>query len=292
MFFSFRFHRLGRYIALDTALLLATLCLLHFGKDVFSTAADPPEGVFLPVLMYHSVTNLPETSFCVTPDTLQQDLQYLQENGYETVSAEMLVKYTQGEDTLPEKPILLTFDDGLYNNLSLVLPLLESFQMCAIVSLVGAFTDVYAPDAPHNDNYSYLTWTDAAICLESDRIEFGSHTYDLHSDQSGERQGCSIRSGESEEDYHNMLYSDLSLLQNRFQEQLQMTPIVFAYPYGFVSPESVPVLRELGFQMTLTCLEQPNYITQDPACLYGIGRYNRYGNCDTETFMTQILSES
>ena len=95
----------------------------------------------------------------------------------------------------------------------------------------------------------------------------------------------------TEEAYHEALYTDLSMLQTEFQENLHIQPTVFAYPYGFVCPESKPVLEELGFQITLTCLEKPNFITRNPACLYGINRYNRFGNCSTAEIMRQILPD-
>ncbi|MCD8220549.1 MAG: hypothetical protein LUC50_09665 [Ruminococcus sp.] len=106
------------------------------------------------------------------------------------------------------------------------------------------------------------------------------------------RQGCAKIEGKSEESYHDLLAADLVLLQTRFSEELQIQPIVFAYPYGFVSEESKPVLLEADFQITLTSLEQPNFITRDPSCLYGLGKYNRPGGVDTETYMAYALAAS
>ena len=64
--------------------------------------------------------------------------------------------------------------------------------------------------------------------------------------------------------------------------------VVFTYPFGAVSRESLPVIRENGFLMTLTCREKENYITRDPDCLYGIGRFNRSGLTSTEEYMRKI----
>ncbi|MCD7891946.1 MAG: hypothetical protein LUG26_09530 [Ruminococcus sp.] len=66
-------------------------------------------------------------------------------------------------------------------------------------------------------------------------------------------------------------------------------PFVFAYPYGIVSRESLPVLRENGFLITLTCREIPNYITHDADCLFGLGRYNRSSLYSTEEYMQKLL---
>ena len=71
-------------------------------------------------------------------------------------------------------------------------------------------------------------------------------------------------------------------------EHTGMMPFVFAYPFGSVSPSALPVLREEGIIMTLTCREQVNTLTRDPGCLSGIGRFNRSGLLPTEGFMSKI----
>ncbi|MFR2443891.1 MAG: polysaccharide deacetylase family protein [Ruminococcus sp.] len=287
MYHSWNVRRFLRYVIFDLVLIFSAIWLTRAGKHHFAAVEQHQNGVFLPVLMYHSVAELTETQFCVTPQTIESDLRYLKEHGYEAVSAEALVEYTNGTGSLPLHPVLITLDDGFYNNSSLVLPLLEKYDMCAVISVVGVFTDVYAPDAPHQDDYSYLTWDDMREMCCSPRIEFGNHTYQLHSHR--KRQGCAKLSWESEEEYRQTLSEDLNLLQTRFQEELHLQPIVFAYPYGFLCEESRPVLQEAGFLITLNCLEQPNFITRDPACLYGLNRYNREGGISTETYMARLL---
>ena len=288
MYHSWNIRKLLRYLAFDLALILAAICFTHFGKQHFA-AVNMTHTVPLPILMYHSVTELPERDFCVTPDTLEQDFQYLRSNGYEAVSAEDLIAYTNGKGDLPQKPVMITFDDGFYNNMSAALPLLEKYDMCAVISIVGMFADVIAPDSPHQEAYSYLTWEDLRQLQQSDRIELGSHTYNRHSNDT-QRRGCAKNTWESEELYHETFQKDIDTLQTRFQEELQQVPYIFAYPYGFVCPESKSVLRDAGFLLTLTCLEETNQITRDPDCLYGLSRYNRPGNLSTEAFMHRALS--
>lgn len=285
MYHSCHIRRFLRYVIFDLLLILGALLLTHAGKRYFAVSGAP-EGIDLPILMYHSVAALPEGDYCITPETFASDLRYLRDAGYTTVLPEDLIAYTNGTGELPSHPVMLTFDDGFYNNYSVVLPLLEEYDMCAVISVVGIFTDVYAPDAPHQDTYSYLTWSDLQALLDSGRICLGSHTYQMHSNR--ERQGCAILPGETEETYHTLLYQDIAFLQTRFRQELDYQPIVFAYPYGFLCDESKPVLRECGFAVTMNCLEQTNCITRDPDCLYGLNRFNRYGNCDTETFMTRL----
>lgn len=278
--------RFFRLLVLDAAAVVLMMVFSHIGKLVFS-AEVPQDGVFLPVVMYHSVTPDIQSAYQVTAEQLEADLAYLTAHGYETVSVSELLAYTSGTGTLPPHPVMLTFDDGFYNNLSLVLPLLEKYDMCAVVSVVGTYTDVNAVNDPHSDAYSYLTWEDINALLDSGRVEIGSHTYDLHSMES--RAGCSIRYGEDPQAYTELLTKDLEELQSRMQAETKTCPIVFTYPYGYICKESIPVLRELGFLCTFTCYERPNYITRDPECLFGLDRYNRSGEVGTEEFFEKIL---
>lgn len=271
-----------------------SLCAVFFfiGKSLFSSSADidSENSVFMPVIMYHSVYSGNPEEYIVTPVQLENDLSWLAENGCNSVTAQQLTDYVNGIGELPEKPVLITLDDGCYNNLSDVLPLLEKYNMHAIVSVVGQYTDVTAENDPHIPAYSYLTWKDIKHLTESGHVEIGNHTYNMHSFK-GTRQGCSKNAGETEEQYRALLMEDLSRMQNEIHRHTGTLPIVFAYPFGFRSPESTPVIRELGFTITLTCTEKPNYISRDPNCLYGLNRYNRSGFYSTGEFMDRIFKE-
>lgn len=284
--------RLGIMLAMD--MLIFALCVLFFfiGKMMFFSSADDADeaAVFLPVIMYHSVFDGTPQDYIITPEQAESDLRWLSSHGYETVSARQLCDYTNGIGELPEKPVMITLDDGFYNNLSVYLPLLEKYDMCAVVSVVGTYTDNSAPADPHVDAYSYLTWEDIRRLSESGRVEIGCHTYDMHSLDNG-RCGCKMNAGESVEEYCRSFSEDTGLLRTELSVNCGIMPTVFAYPFGAVCRESLPVLRDSGIKITLTCYERPNYITRDPECLYGIFRYNRSGLVSTEEFMQRIMKE-
>ncbi|MGN0579790.1 MAG: polysaccharide deacetylase family protein [Ruminococcus sp.] len=281
--------RFFRLLLLDAVIL--GICLIFFciGKAIVFSAEDE-ERIFMPAIMYHSVCESSPQKYLVTPKQLESDLNYLKTNGYTAVTAEQLINFTQNKGELPENPVLLTFDDGFYNNLSILLPLLEKYDMHAIVSVVGSYIDYNAAADPHVDRYSYLTWEDIDSLIKSGRVEIGNHTYNMHS-SSGGRKGCSKMNGESTEEYCDILNRDINLLQAEIHDHDDIIPTVFAYPFGYISPEALPVLKESGFFMTLTCYERPNYITRNPECLYGIDRYNRSGLLTTEEFMRKALAE-
>ncbi len=292
--------RFLRLLVIDFVILLCIRLLLFAGgclpagapspagaeREAARASAPSPAAVRLPVLMYHSVRRGPESDYAVTPDTLEEDFRYLKSLNWEAVSPEQLIRFVREGIPLPEKPVLLTFDDGFYNNLSYVLPLLETYDLCATVNVVGMFTTELAEADSHQPAYSYLTAEDLCRLQKSGRISFGNHTDRMHSRT--DRKGCMRMPGETERDYHAVLYADLAAVQAFFDRTLHETPVVFAYPYGFYSPESEPVLKQLGFAVTLSCTEGINRLTDDPDCLYRLCRYNRAGNLGTEAFFARI----
>ncbi len=266
------------------------LCIAFFfmGKKLFSIAYPEEKPVKLPVIMYHSIYTDSPSEYAVTPQQLENDMKWLHDNGYKTVSAQNLCDYVFNNGSLPEKCVMITLDDGYYNNMQ-ILPLLEKYDMCAVISIVGKYTDEYAENDPHNLNYSYLTWKDVNDLLDSGRVEIGNHTYDMHSLYNG-RKGCAKNASESENNYVSAISADISLMQEKIRENTGISPFIFTYPFGAVSPESRSVLRENGFLITFTCRELPNYITRDPKSLLGTGRFNRSGVYSTEEFMEKYIA--
>ncbi|WP_040196053.1 polysaccharide deacetylase family protein [Candidatus Soleaferrea massiliensis] len=250
------------------------------------------QGIFLPIVMYHSVVEDAGKAcdYIITADTLESDLRYLKQNGYTPVLSKDLIGYVKDGTPLPEKPVMITFDDGCYNNLSYVLPLLKQYEMKAVVSVVGAYSDRAVEENDPNPLYAYLTWADIRALHESGCVEIGNHTYDMH-EENGARRGCTIKAGESEADYQSALREDLGGLQKKLQDECGVKPVLFAYPYGFISDESRPVMEQLGFQVTLSCYDKKNYITRQKECLFGLNRLNRPSGISTESFMERLLSE-
>ncbi|MBQ7132002.1 MAG: polysaccharide deacetylase family protein [Oscillospiraceae bacterium] len=277
------------HLLIIDAVVVAILALFVNTSGCFDTSGADSGNISLNIIMYHSVSNEASVGeYIVSTQAFEQDLQWLRENGYESVLPSELVSYVRGQKELAPKLVMLTFDDGCYNNLSDALPLLEKYDYSAVVSVVGEYTDINAKKDPHVSAYSYLTWGDINNLIDSQKIEIGNHTYSLH--KNGERLGAKKMYYETESQYSQMLYADVSKLQNRIYENTGLLPICFAYPYGAVSAESIPVMKELGFLVTLGCEEKCNTIRiGNSDDLYSLGRYNRSGMISTERFMQKVF---
>ncbi|MEG1608999.1 MAG: hypothetical protein RR348_03950, partial [Clostridia bacterium] len=97
--------------------------------DAISVAkrSSGKDGVCLPIIMYHSINNR-QSRYVLSESAFQSDLNYLKSNGYHTITISDLLNFqNNAQATLPTRPIILSFDDGFYNNFSVVMPLLKSF---------------------------------------------------------------------------------------------------------------------------------------------------------------------
>lgn len=104
----------------------------------FANASQTNEknGIRLPIIMYHSILKSKTNTFIVSPEQLENDFKYIKEHGYTTITMTNLIEYVYNDLSLPEKPIIITFDDGYYNNFTYLAPLLRKYDMKAVVSIV------------------------------------------------------------------------------------------------------------------------------------------------------------
>lgn len=237
-----------------------------------------PEPIDIPVLMYHSINSRESKTgdYVITPSAFRKDLEWLRDNGYQTVVVQDLLNYVEAGEPLPEKPVMLTFDDGYYNNYLNAFPILKEMGMKAVVSIIVSQTDKYSELDENRENYSNLTWEQIREMMESGLIEFQNHSYDLHQNgKKAARKGIGKKPGESTEAYQAAIQADVEKGQQRFVEMTGYAPTAFTYPFGTVSEDSYAVLDELGFRATLDAQGKLFRLTADPACLRRIPRFNR-----------------
>ncbi len=256
------------------------------------SAAFAGESVKLPIIMYHSVLKdqAQAGKYVISPSALEADLNYLESHGYETVTVADLVRYVDELGELPEKPVMITFDDGHYNNYLYAYPLLKKHGMRAVISVIGKETEQYTESGQENAYWSYLT-LDRLREISTDGVfEIQNHSYDLHENDA--RKGALRMRGESLESYRALLVEDTERTQKLLIEGGVPTPICYTYPYGACSRESEEVIKSLGFLCTLGCEERVNTLRRgDADCLYRLGRYNRPAGVSAERFLGKILGE-
>jgi peptidoglycan/xylan/chitin deacetylase (PgdA/CDA1 family) len=264
----------------------AVLCMALF-RDVSASGED--DGVNLPIVMYHSIVKDSSAAgeYVATVDELESDIAFLLSEGYTPVFCSEVADFVNGRVSLPEKPIVLTFDDGCYNSFYYVLPILEKYKVKAVFSVVGEWCMAAGEEAEHSPLYSCMELENVRTLVLSGFCEIANHSWNLHS--LDDRRGVCRTDGEDDREYARMLMNDTSQAQN-FLKQSGAILRTYAYPYGFCSDESEEIIRAFGYDVTLGCEEKTNFVSVgDYGCLVQMGRFNRPSGESSEEFFRQII---
>ena len=281
-------RKYGIYALVAAAVMTAGAMIGERAVPVFEDGG----AVEMPVIMYHSILKNSEQTgkYIITPETLRRDIDYLYNHGYSTVSMQDLFDYIDEGKPLPEKPVMLTFDDGCYNNLSYALPILEEKKAHGVFSIVGKYTDDYTRSNEVNPAYSYMRWTDVNELLKSEYAEVGCHSYNFHSLTEG-RKGARRNKGEDADEYLAIFETDLNRFNTAYYANTGERTQIYTFPYGAYSEESLEILKNTGIRATLSCTEGMNRITRNEKCLELIKRSNRPGGISSEEFFYTLLKQ-
>lgn len=268
---------------------IITLSLLILGEiNSIETSKNADNDVVVPIIMYHSL--LKDTSllndYTISPSLFEDDLKYLNKSGYKTITVSNLIEYVYHDTPLPEKCIILTFDDGYYNNYYYAFPLLKKYECKAVISPIGSMTEFYTNSKEISVNYGHISVDNIKEMVESGYVEIQNHSYDMH--KLTPRKGVDKKKGETFENYKSTIQNDIVTAQNYLKDKTGVSPQCFVYPFGAKSDDTEKIVKELGFKCTLTCTEEPNYISKSEESLINLGRYRRENSESMEALLNRI----
>ena len=222
------------------------------------------------VLAYHDVRDRVDQDFdadqyAISTANLIDHFTWLRLNGFTVVSVDDLLAARQGQRALPERAVLLTFDDGFASVATHVVPLLELFDYPAVISIV---TDWIESDpgvvraGRELTREDFLTWSQIGELARHPLIEIASHSHDLHRGIIGNPQGneqpaavtAAFTDGgyESPHDYVNRISRDLERSVSAIERATGERPRVMTWPYGAFNSITLDIARGLGMEITLT----------------------------------------
>lgn len=273
-------------ISLAIAIIICT-ALTTFGEKELSQDSY----VEVPIVMYHGILKdkKHQGKYVISPKTFEKDLKYLNDNGYTTIFITDLINYVYEDTPLPEKPIILTFDDGYYNNYIYAFNLVKKYNCKMVLSPIGKCTELYSETKDRNPNYSHCTWSDLRDMVSSGYVEIQNHSYNLHSSSSS-CLGSRRKKGEKKAEYKKRFTEDIKKMQQLLTDKTGSTPNTFTYPFGAKCDCSDEFLKEMGFKASLDCEEKINQIYKSPDSLYDLHRFLRPPNTSSEDFFNKLKS--
>lgn len=194
---------------------------------------------YLAVLCYHQIHPKAQTEMVTTPQRFHEQLDYLQKNGYQTVSLEQAGEFLAGKLSARKvaKPLLVTFDDGYDGVYRYAYPELKKRKMKAVTFLVVSQVDNLKP-TPH------LTQAQVREMSQSGVFEFGSHTYNLHVPIPERRAEGRTSS--------SVIRKDLTRSREVLQGWIGRPVRSLAWPYGHYDEACLEIARQSGFQLIFT----------------------------------------
>ncbi len=243
----------------------------------------------VPVLLYHHIADKAENNMTVSAETFSRHIKTLSDNGYVSLSLSDIINYIEKGIDLPEKCVLITFDDGYESNYKYAFPVLLKYNYKAVFFTIGSsfgkntYKDTDFPIIPHFGYEQMKEMENTGL------IDIQSHTYDLHQSSAYENgrayENILILDGESDEDYVKRLKDDLSNWENTTGKKA----ISLAFPHGESDLFSQAVLNECGIKLTFSTNPKTDTIIKGlHSSGYNIGRYTIADSVSDEELLNLV----
>ena len=197
------------------------ICMYHYVYD----EADPPEDLNNNFIEVHA---------------LEEEVKYLVDNDYYFPTWEEVKQYVEGNLLLPEKSVVLTFDDGARSFLDLGLPIFDKYQVPATSFLITA-----------NDGEEKVAE------YQSDYVTFQSHSDNMH------RGGGNIGHG----GIFTAMSHDDAVADLQKSIEICGHGDAFAYPYGDYTEDCETAVKDAGFLCAVTTENRRAEVGDDPLLL-------------------------
>ena len=219
--------------------------------------------------IFSGVPHLDPDQFVISTRNLASQFDWLRSRGYHVISLQQLIDARTGHGKLPDKAVLLTFDDGLKSVYTKVFPLLKAYSYHAVVAVVGAWTDL-PPDGKVDYGYreftraDFATWTELREMQSSDLVEIASHTWNLHRGIIADLQGNLIPAVsvhaydpkthhyETDAEYEARIRADLTRSSREIEKELGHAPRAIMWPYGAYTQPAEAIAASLGMSASFT----------------------------------------
>lgn len=228
--------------------------------DVQKSIADtkPTKQIYIPILLYHYVEYVKDEgdtirkSLNIIPAVFDEEVKTLKNAGYTFLTPKDLADILDEKMGLPQRPVILTFDDGYRDFYTDVFPILKKYNVKAVAYIVPNFLN-----KPNNMDL----WQLKEI-VKSGLVEIGAHTMD-HTYLAG----LPLK----------RVKYEVEMSKNYLEKNLNVLVVSFAYPYGAFDNQAIDVVRNAGFKTAITTINGTLITDTNRFFLYRIRPGGRVG---------------
>lgn len=247
-------------------IILITICItfIFTDKETLSMELDQiidSHTKRVPVLLYHHIlkdgenTKFRDNDSVISYEQFKKHMMYLRQHGIVTINSDDLYKYMVEDKALPEKCVVITFDDGYLSNEHYAYNIMKDLGMKGDIFLVTSDIQAY----PLEFNSEFLPMLDwGRIGSMSDVFTFYSHTDSLHK-YIGKKPALEVLK-------ENEIIKDVS----KSLSYDDVNGLAFAYPYGAYRKETISALKKCEIEMAYTV--KTGYNTKD-SDLFKLNRF-------------------
>lgn len=185
-------------------------------------------SIGIPILYYHSVfEDSKKDEVVIDTEKFREQMKYLKDNNYKTLTLDETYNYIKNNEKVPEKSVVITFDDGWIDNYDNAFPILKEFNFKATIFVITDLVDAH---------HLYLK-SDQIKEMSDYGIEFGSHTlnHDNLLDISKEKRKKTLEESKV------------------FLEKITQKPVIsIAYPFGVYDQSVLKATNDLGYKLGFT----------------------------------------
>ena len=211
----------------------------------------------VPILMYHSIAqseNRKFRPFAVPVEAFTEQMSYLHEHDYTPLTVtQFLLARAQAGKALPERPVLITFDDGFADFITSALPVLQHYGFTATLYITTAFIGGTSSWLQHEGEADrpMLTWEQVSEVQQAG-IECGGHT--MHHPQLDLVATAVAR-------------DEIFGCKQALEDHLGQAVTSFAYPFGYYTPAVRQLVQDAGYSSACAVKHAMSSEQADPLTL-------------------------
>ncbi|MGI6752090.1 MAG: polysaccharide deacetylase family protein [Anaerovoracaceae bacterium] len=251
------------------------------------------KSAHVPILMYHHLDERGKDSTTISPAMFEKHIKALWDAGYEGVLPQDLIDYVEKGRELPQKPVLITFDDGYMSNYEIAYPILKKYNMKATIFVIGVTAGQNYYKGTGREIIPHFGEKEMREMTNSGLISIQSHTFDMHQseemDGPGYRKGVLRKIDEGEDEYIEAFMKDMEKSKSRIKEATGRDATALAYPNGLSDMFSEVLLNKCGIKVTLLTDDGTNTIVVGlPQTLRGMRRIKASDDLPPEELIRRI----